>query len=93
MSLFPEQAFKAGLRSGRSTVECAAKDSGALDQCRIVVEEPAGMGFGAAALAVSTAMRLNPWNEQAGPVGGALVRLPIVVKLPEGEGLATGAVQ
>lgn len=83
-SVFPDQALKAGLRSGRGTLDCVAKDSGALDQCKVVGEEPAGMGFGAAALAISTAMQLNPWNEQSGPVGGALVRLPIVVKLPDG---------
>lgn len=91
-SVFPEQALKAGLKSGRGTLDCVAKDSGALDQCKVFSEEPAGMGFGAAALAISTAMQLNPWNEQTGPVGGALVRLPIVVKVPDAAP-AAGAAQ
>jgi TonB family protein len=84
-SVFPPQALSAGLKSGRGTLDCVAKDSGALDQCKIVSEEPAGMGFGAAALSIATVMQLNPWNAQSGPVGGARVRLPIVVKLPDGE--------
>jgi TonB family protein len=92
-SVFPAQALKAGLKSGRGTLDCVAKDSGALDQCKVVSEEPAGMGFGGAALSIATAMQLNPWNEQAGPVGGTLVRLPIVVKVPDGAAPAAGAAQ
>lgn len=93
LNLFPAAAHKAGVGAGRGTLECVAAEDGALDQCRIVAEAPAGLGFGATALSIARAMQLNPWTAQGEPVGGALVSLPILLKLPEGERPATPAAQ
>ncbi|MET0336922.1 MAG: hypothetical protein ABW063_04085, partial [Caulobacter sp.] len=50
---------------------------GLLEQCKVASEEPAGLGFGAAALALSSAFEMQPKLENGKPIKGA-VRIPIV---------------
>jgi TonB family protein len=78
---FPAAAIKLGLRTGVGTVECVVLHTGVLDQCVAVAEDPDGMGFGKAAVAISKEFAMNPWTKQGFPVDGAHVRLPIRLTL------------
>jgi TonB family protein len=80
--LFPAAAAKAGLHSGKATVDCAVQHDGSLRDCTVASEEPAGLGFGNAALTVASVMVMNPWTAQGTPVDGAHIRLPIRLELP-----------
>ncbi len=79
--LFPTTATKAGLRTGLGTLDCQVLHSGSLDHCIAAAEDPPGMGFGDAAVAISKDFTMNPWSKQGFPVDGAHVRLPIRLTL------------
>jgi len=81
--LFPAEAAKAGLRTGQAIVACQAAHDGSLSGCTVAEEDPVGLGFGEAALAIAAVMRMNPWTQQGAPVDGAKIRLPVRVNLDE----------
>jgi TonB family protein len=80
--LFPAAAVKAGLKTGRAQVACTVRHDGTLKDCAVVSEDPAGLGFGDAALKVASVMAMNPWTAQGTPVDGARIRLPVRLELP-----------
>jgi TonB family protein len=82
VKLFPEAAIKAGYKVGRATVECAVAADGSLTGCATATEDPAGYGFGDAALVVAGVMRMSPWTKQGAPVEGARIALPVKFELP-----------
>lgn len=73
---FPAQAKQAGTKSGKATLSCKVVAEGALD-CALAGEEPAGQGFGAAALELAPYFRLSTWTQQGLPMIGGKVRFPI----------------
>jgi TonB family protein len=79
--LFPEEAAKAGLKAGSALVECTVAAGGALTNCATVTESTPNMGFGEIALAVAGAYAVNPWDDGGLPTEGALVRMPVTLKL------------
>jgi protein TonB len=56
---FPARALEREI-SGSATVECTARSNGAPANCRVISEEPAGMGFGRAAIRVVQRGQLSP---------------------------------
>jgi TonB family protein len=74
---FPESAAKAGLKTGKATVDCVVGADGALAQCQVVSESTPNLGFGEMAIKIAEAFAANPWNEDGLPVDGAHVRMPI----------------
>jgi TonB family protein len=80
--LFPAAAAKAGLRGGKADVVCTVQHDGSLKDCTVVAEQPAGLGFGDAALTVAGVMAMNPWTAEGDPVDGARIRLPVRLELP-----------
>ncbi|WP_191553889.1 energy transducer TonB [Brevundimonas aurantiaca] len=56
---FPARALEREI-SGSATVECTARANGSPANCRVVSEEPAGMGFGRAAIRVVQRGQLSP---------------------------------
>ena len=56
---YPAQAIAAGL-DGAATLSCTVTPQRAFKNCRLVSEEPTGMGFGEAALRLAAASRPNP---------------------------------
>ena len=80
--LFPAAAIKAGYKVGRATVACTVAADGTLTPCTTVTEEPAGFGFGDAAMTVASVMQMSPWTKQGAPVEGARIELPIKFVLP-----------
>lgn len=81
--LFPEAAIKAGYKVGRAIVECGVVADGSLTGCETVTEDPAGLGFGEAALTVVGVMKMSPWTKQGAPAEGARIALPIKFVMPD----------
>lgn len=74
-SVFPVEAYRKS-RSGKAVIACVVTVQGVLRDCRPVSEEPQGLGFGAAAVALSPQFLMRPAMRDGKPVE-SLVRIPI----------------
>jgi len=81
--LFPGQAARAGLTTGRAVLDCVANAAGKMTSCQVTSEDPAGMGFGAAALKTAEAVALSPWLSNGEPADGAHVVFAVRVNKDE----------
>ncbi|RZJ95753.1 MAG: TonB family protein [Brevundimonas sp.] len=79
---YPERAAARGIQSGRVTLQCTVQSSGNLSDCSVVSEDPAGAGFGAAALAAARRSRVSPRTVD-GAAEGATVRWTTRFVMPE----------
>ncbi len=75
-SLWPPEAAKRGI-GGRADIGCVITAQGTLRNCQILAEDPPGMGFGAAAIALTPQFLMKPMLIDGKPVDGGQVRLPI----------------
>jgi TonB family protein len=82
---YPLAAFQAHVAEGRITLDCTIGAGGHLEQCTAVSEDPAGYGFGAAAVALSAGFVMTLWTEGGLPTIGAHVTVPIHYRLPRAE--------
>lgn len=78
---YPKTAADAGVKTGVGVIDCATGADGRLTDCRVAREDPAGLGFGEAAMSVAPIMQMNPWTDDGRPVDGARIKLPIQFKL------------
>jgi TonB family protein len=78
--LYPRQA-QAYRVSGQTNLNCRVAVSGSLVDCVVIDESPAGFGFGAAALKMSTAFQMRPMSKNGLPVSGAQVNIPITFNI------------
>lgn len=62
---------------GRVVMSCIAGADGRLGGCRIESESPAGVGFGATALAVAYLFRIAPTTADGASVAGGTITIPI----------------
>lgn len=83
LSLFPPQAAKAGIKSGKGMVKCTVMADGHLSNCKAIREDPAALGFGEAAVSLASALTINPWTRDGRPVEGAEITLPLKFVLDE----------
>lgn len=81
--VFPAAARAAKVTAGIGRVDCAGTASGALTDCKVVGEEPAGLGFGEAAVAAAGQIAMNPWTAAGEPVEGRRITIPIQLKLQD----------
>jgi protein TonB len=75
MNEYPRDALERGV-SGRATVECEVVANGLLDHCRVLEEDPAGYGFGDAAVRLAFEHQVRPDADGRLPVGRK-VDLPV----------------
>ena len=61
---------------------CTVAPDGSLTGYAPASASPERMGFPEAAVAVAQVMRMNPWTDDGGPVGGAMITLPIRFEPP-----------
>ncbi|HEX4182903.1 MAG TPA: TonB family protein [Caulobacteraceae bacterium] len=73
---YPARAVEAEV-DGSATLSCSVTASGRLEACRVVAENPYGIGFGAAALKLSAYFQMSPRTVDGQPVDGGLVQIPI----------------
>ncbi len=81
-TLYPAGAAKAGVATGVGQVDCRVGEDGALGDCKLVGEEPAGLGFGAAALVIAPEMHANLWTRDGQRAPGARVVVPLRFNAP-----------
>ena len=59
---------------------CRINGAGRLEACAIRSESPAGLGYGAAALALAPVFRMPDVDMDGRPVAGRMVQIPIIWK-------------
>lgn len=79
---FPDRAIARRISEGRGVVDCTLTTEGRLAACNIVSEEPAGVGFGMAALGGAIRSGLIPPD---GFVPGQRIRFSVRFILPDEE--------
>ena len=62
---------------GRTLLECDVTSAGATENCKVLLETPAGLGFGDASISLGRFFRMKPMSVDGQPVGGAKVNIPI----------------
>jgi protein TonB len=67
---FPERAASRGIESGSVQLVCTVAANGSATNCSIVSEEPAGAGFGQAALRSMSRARFSPRTVDGVAEGG-----------------------
>lgn len=77
VALYPAAAADAGVRDGVGVADCLVAPDGKMTDCKVAREEPAGLGFGASAVAAVSLMQMDPWTPEGRPVAGARVKVPV----------------
>lgn len=63
--------------TARAQLACVVQPGGGVDACKVVGEDPAASGVGAAALALAPKFRLTTWTSEGLPTVGGTVRIPL----------------
>lgn len=67
--------------TSRVQLECTVQPGGGVDACKVMSEDPADTGLGAAALKLVPSFRLTTWTTEGLPVVGGRVRIPLRYEL------------
>jgi len=88
LARFYPQAAAYGEVEGVATISCNVNEAGSLVDCIAISESPGGMGFGEAAVNMSSIFKMRPATRDGKPVAGGVVRIPIRFSLPKGPPIA-----
>lgn len=78
--VFPPDAVKAG-KSGAVLLDCQVAREGSLEACTVEIEDPVGMEFGAAAMALAPLFKMAVVCQDGTAAAGRHVRIPIMFSL------------
>ena len=81
-AIWPRKAAEKGV-DGSAKVRCTVSVQGALSDCLILREDPKGMGFGDAAIALTPQFLMKPPTHNGQPYGGETVDIPVNFAGPE----------
>jgi TonB family protein len=70
--------------TGRVVLSCEVAVRGTVDDCKVLSENPAGRGFGSAALLLTSLFLMRPRMVNGQAVGGAKVQIPIMFPAASG---------
>src|SRR4051794_31735054 len=62
-------------KEGRAVIVCGVTGEGTLTDCKVVEEAPIDLGFGDAALKLSTRFRMRPTTPDGQAVAGGTIRI------------------
>lgn len=82
---FPAAARTAGIAGGRVTMDCLVVEGGRVEDCSVLSEDPAGYGFGAAALSLTPGFRMSVWTMEGLPTVGGRITIPLRYQNPTAE--------
>jgi TonB family protein len=88
---FPVQARQAGVSASKVVLACTIGAEGDLTQCSINSENPAGLGFGEAVLAMAPAFLMRKWTEDGQAMVGRKIIMPISYQMDVKEAPAAPA--
>ena len=75
------RAAFAKVETGHGTVRvvlaCVVQQGGGVSDCKVTREEPAGIGVGPAALALTPRFRLSTWTNEGMPTVGGTINIPL----------------
>ena len=80
---WPDAALMAGQPDGRAVLTCTVADGGLMQACKVASESPPGVGYGEAALKLSSKFVLNTWSDEGLPVIGGQVNIPVRYRMTE----------
>ena len=81
LSVWPAAAFKGG-QGGKAVIACDTTVEGTLRGFRVLSESPAGLGFGAAAMALAPQFLMKPATKAGVPVASR-VQIPVDFQRPD----------
>jgi TonB family protein len=85
MAEFYPKAAAAAHVEGHATIHCKVAATGDLTDCVASNDEPAGQGFGEAALRLSPLFKMRPMTRDGVAVSGGRINIPIRFMLPQQE--------
>lgn len=89
-AVIPAAARQAKVYRARVVMSCTVGAEGGLEACKTTLEEPGGLGYADAAMALSSRFRLSVWTAEGLPTIGGMVRVPLRFDLEEAmQGKAT----
>lgn len=83
-SVYPPTAVEAG-KSGAVLLECQVAAQGSLQACNVEIEDPVGLEFGLAALALAPLFRMSETAPDGSAVAGRTIRIPIMFSIVAGD--------
>ena len=78
--VFPPDAVTAG-KSGAVLLDCQVAREGSLEACAVEIEDPVGLEFGAAAMALAPLFKMAVLCQDGTSAPGRRVRIPIMFQL------------
>jgi TonB family protein len=79
---YPRAAVNAHVYDGRVMLTCVVVAGGRLDRCAALSEDPPGLGFAHAAIALTPGFVMTLWTDDDLPTVGATVNVPVHYHLP-----------
>ncbi len=74
---FPAAATAAHVAVGHVTLACVVGIAGRLADCSVARQDPAGMGFDKAAMALASDFQVSVWTAEGLPTIGGKVNVPL----------------
>jgi len=79
--VYPNAAFLRGV-GGQAVMACKLTADGSMADCRLLSEQPAGQGFGEAALKLAPHFKMSATTSDGRSVEGMRVRIPMTFSPP-----------